>query len=239
MNISPSKPVIVALDFATEKQACQTMDLLDPALCRIKIGKELFTSTGPVIVRRAIDAGFDVFLDLKYHDIPNTVAGACSAAADLGCWMINLHASGGRAMMETASERLSHHRERPMTVAVTVLTSLDEAAINEVGYTETIAALVVRLAALSQDCGLDGVVCSTYEIESIRHRCGEQFVTVTPGVRPKNSGSDDQRRVATPAQALAAGADFLVIGRPITQAENCAAALQRIYSELPVSRSLT
>jgi orotidine-5'-phosphate decarboxylase len=208
------------------------VELLDPARCRLKIGKELFTRAGPGLVRRVIDAGFDVFLDLKYHDIPNTVAGACSAAADLGCWMINLHASGGRAMMEAACERLAHHAARPLLVAVTVLTSMDETAVGEVGFTTDPHGLVLRLAGLAQECGMDGVVCSAHEIRSIKQRCGNDFMAVTPGVRPKDSAADDQLRVATPAVAVGAGADFLVIGRPITRAEDPAAALDAIYAEV-------
>ena len=226
-----SKYVVVALDFATARECHAMMDKLDPGRCRVKIGKELFTSTGPSIVKYAVDQGFDVFLDLKYHDIPNTVANACSAAADLGCWMVNVHASGGRPMLEAAVGRLAQLKSRPLLVAVTVLTSLDDHAIHEVGFRENTASLVERLALLSKDCGLDGVVCSTHEIRNIKQCCGAKFLTVTPGVRPAGTSVDDQKRVATPAQALAAGGDFLVVGRPITQADDCSVALDAIYAQ--------
>jgi orotidine-5'-phosphate decarboxylase len=222
--------IVVALDFPTEFEAFRVIDQLDPETCRVKVGKELFTRLGPSVIRRAVDAGFDVFLDLKYHDIPNTVAGACKAAAELGCWMINVHASGGRAMMEAAVEGLSHHRIRPLLVGVTVLTSMVRAAIEEVGYQETPEKLVLRLATLSRDCGLDGVVCSPHEIRPIKDRLGQDFLTVTPGVRPPAASSDDQSRVATPAEARAAGGDYLVIGRPITRTANCRSAVAEIYA---------
>ncbi len=235
VGTSDPKRVIVALDFATENEAWQMLELLDPNRCRVKVGKELFTRAGPAFVSRIIDAGFDVFLDLKYHDIPSTVAGACSAAADLGCWMINVHASGGRDMMSAASECLARYQTRPKLIAVTVLTSLDDTAVAEVGFTTGAEQLVMRLAALGQKCGMDGVVCSTHELESIKQRCGPGFVAVTPGIRPKGSANDDQRRVATPSGAVAAGADFLVIGRPITRAANPAHALDAIYAEISQS----
>lgn len=230
--LSDRKRVVVALDFPTEKDALDIAQRLDAATCRLKIGKELFTRAGPAMVRRLIDDGFDVFLDLKYHDIPNTVAGACDAAADLGCWMINVHASGGRAMMDAACERLAHRRVRPLLVAVTVLTSMDEQAVGEVGYAHDPHSLVSRLASLGRECGMDGVVCSAHEIQEIKQRCGEAFLAVTPGVRPQDASRDDQRRVATPAAAVRAGADFLVIGRPITRAVDPAAAVAAIYAEL-------
>ncbi len=232
------KRVIVALDFPAETEALQMVQLLDPTRCRLKIGKELFTKAGPALVRRVIDDGFDVFLDLKYHDIPNTVAGACSAAADLGCWMVNVHASGGRAMMIAARESLTHRRVKPLLVAVTVLTSMDDAAIKEVGYASDAQKLALRLAALSRDSGLDGVVCSPQEIRAIKECCGGSFLAITPGVRAKDTSVDDQRRVATPAAAIGAGADFLVVGRPITRAPDPAGALESIYSELSASRGI-
>ncbi|MFT4580362.1 MAG: orotidine-5'-phosphate decarboxylase [Gammaproteobacteria bacterium] len=231
------KAIIVALDFSTEQSCCALLDQLDPSQCRVKIGKELFTSIGPNIVRRAIDSGFDVFLDLKFHDIPNTVAAACRAAADLGVWMVNVHASGGRQMMEAAREELAHLSSRPLLVAVTVLTSLDDSAVRELGFADDTNALVKRLARLSHDCGVDGVVCSPHEIRMIKECCSNQFLAVTPGVRPKGSDLGDQRRVATPSEAFSAGADFLVIGRPISRAADCAAALTAIYSELRADHS--
>ena len=226
------KRVIVALDYASEKEGWHIVERLDPARCRLKIGKELFTHTGPKFVCRVIDAGFDVFLDLKYHDIPNTVAGACSAAADLGCWMVNIHASGGRAMMEAAVERLAHHRARPLLTAVTVLTSMGETAIAEVGYVGDTHDLVLKLAALSHECGMDGVVCSAHEVKAIKELCGKDFLAVVPGLRPDNTRTDDQHRIATPSAAVEAGADFLVIGRPITRNADPAAAIEAIYCEL-------
>ncbi len=229
--------VIVALDFATEHDAWHLLEQLDPRRCRVKVGKELFTRAGPAFVRRVVDFGFDVFLDLKFHDIPNTVSGACSAAADLGCWMVNVHASGGREMMSAAAERLAHYQSRPLLVAVTVLTSMDHASVLEVGYGAAPDKLVPQLATLAQGCGLDGVVCSAHEIETIRQQCGSTFVAVTPGIRPQGSADHDQRRVATPAGALSAGADFLVIGRPITRAADCVAALDAIYVEISATQA--
>ena len=229
--------VIVALDFATERDARQLLERLDPKRCRVKVGKELFTRAGPAFVRGIIDSGFDVFLDLKFHDIPNTVAGACSAAADIGCWMVNVHASGGREMMLAAAERLAHYQSRPLLVAVTVLTSMDHASILEIGYRSTPDKLVLQLAELTQRCGLDGVVCSAHEIKSIKRHCGSAFMTITPGIRLKGSADDDQRRIATPAGALEAGADFLVIGRPITRAADGAVALKEIYAEISAAHA--
>jgi orotidine-5'-phosphate decarboxylase len=234
---SGANVIIVALDFSTEQSCVALLDQLDPSQCRVKIGKELFTSIGPNIVRRAIDSGFDVFLDLKFHDIPNTVAAACRAAADLGVWMVNVHASGGRQMMEAARDELAHFSSRPLLVAVTALTSLDDNAVRELGFANDANALVKRLAKLSDDCGVDGVVCSPNEIRMIKDSCSAQFLAVTPGVRPKGSDLGDQRRVATPSEALAAGADFLVIGRPITKAADCAAALSAIYNDLVADHS--
>lgn len=225
-------PLIVALDFPTAEQALELVGTLKPASCRLKVGKELFTRAGPPLVERLTGGGFEVFLDLKFHDIPNTVAAACAAAADLGCWMVNVHASGGRAMMEAAAERLARFREPPLLVAVTVLTSMDEAAIREVGFSASPADLVGRLAVLAHDCGMSGVVSSPQELAEIRRICGNDFVTVTPGVRPANAASDDQKRVATPAAAIDAGADYLVIGRPITQADEPAAAVDAILAEI-------
>lgn len=232
VGILDLKRVIVALDFATENDAWQMIEFLDPNRCRVKVGNELFTRAGPAFVSRIINAGFDVFLDLKYHDIPTTVAGACSAAADLGCWMVNVHASGGRNMMSAASECLARYQMRPQLIAVTVLTSLDGTSVAEVGFTTGAEQLVLRLAVLGQECGMDGVVCSTHELGAIKQRCGQGFVAVTPGVRPKGSASDDQRRVATPSRAIAAGADFIVIGRPITRAVNPGHALDSVYAEI-------
>jgi orotidine-5'-phosphate decarboxylase len=197
----------------------------------LKVGKELFTRLGPDFVAKLIGRGFDVFLDLKFHDIPNTVAAACVAAADLGVWMINVHASGGRRMMEAARGRLEDYRQRPLLVAVTILTSLGAADIAEVGFQGTPADNVLRLARLARESGMDGIVCSPREASSIRSDAGAQFLLVTPGIRPAAASRDDQHRITTPADALRAGADFLVIGRPITQAEDPLRALVEIHRD--------
>jgi orotidine 5''-phosphate decarboxylase, subfamily 1 len=196
------------------------------------VGKELFTRAGPPVVEALVKRGFEVFLDLKFHDIPNTVAAACDAAADLGVWMMNLHASGGRRMMETARERLEARSHRPLLIAVTILTSLGETDLAEVGFRGTPAENVRRLAALAADSGLDGVVCSPLEAAELRAERGEEFLLVTPGVRPASAALDDQKRVMTPADALAAGASHLVIGRPVTAAEDPVAALQAILESI-------
>lgn len=226
------RPLIVALDFPDEQQALAMAAALDPAHCRVKVGKELFTRCGPPIVERLVHEGFDVFLDLKFHDIPNTVAAACAAAADLGCWMINVHASGGRAMMEAAAERLARRDVSPLLIAVTVLTSMDAAELRETGFDMEPEALVVRLARLAQSSGMDGVVSSPRELTAIRTACGSEFITVTPGVRPASASADDQKRVATPAAARTAGANYLVVGRPVTRAADPAAAVEGIIAEL-------
>ncbi|MEQ8661488.1 MAG: orotidine-5'-phosphate decarboxylase [Gammaproteobacteria bacterium] len=227
-----AKPVIVALDFAALDAALALADRLDPARCRVKVGKELFTRCGPAAVSALAARGFEVFLDLKFHDIPNTVAGACRAAADLGCWMLNVHAGGGRAMMEAAAVALADHPARPLLIAVTVLTSLDDDALGEIGVAGGAAAQVARLAALARASGLDGVVCSPLELAPLRaHLGGGDFVLVTPGVRPAGASLDDQVRVATPAHAMAAGASYLVVGRPVTQAADPAAAVAAIDAE--------
>lgn len=224
--------VIVALDFPDQAQAMQLVARLDPALCRLKVGKEMFTRYGPPFVEALRKQGFEIFLDLKFHDIPNTVAAACDAAADLGVWMMNLHASGGRRMMEAARNRLAQRDQGPLLVAVTILTSLAAEDIAEVGYSGEPAENVLRLAQLTHDAGLDGVVCSPREAVEIRSQIGNDFLLVTPGVRPKSAAADDQRRVMTPGEAIAAGSSYLVVGRPITGAEDPIAALKRINSEI-------
>ncbi len=224
--------IIVALDYPVAESALELVSALDPALCRLKIGKEMFTRFGPGFVEQVIGRGFDVFLDLKFHDIPNTVAAACAAAADLGVWMVNVHASGGRRMMEAARERLEGLPNRPLLIAVTILTSLSREDIAEVGFQGEPAENVRRLALLARDSGLDGIVCSPLEAADVRARSGEEFLLVTPGVRPESSAADDQRRVMTPSEAVANGADYLVIGRPITGAEDPLRSLQAIHSEL-------
>ena len=229
----PADPrVIVALDFPAAAPALALLEQLDPARCRVKVGKELFTRGGPQLVERAVAAGFDVFLDLKFHDIPNTVAGACAAAADLGVWMVNVHASGGPAMLRAARERLDGLSSPPLLIAVTVLTSLDASDLAAVGCPGEPAERVLQLARLSQQAGLDGVVCSPLEAAAVRAELGPDFRLVTPGVRPVFAASGDQKRVMTPAQALAVGADYLVIGRPITAAAEPMAALAAIEAEI-------
>jgi len=233
------KAVIVALDFASERETWNLVERLDPATCRLKVGKELFTRCGPGLVTKLVDLRFDVFLDLKFHDIPNTVAAACAAAADLGCWMVNVHAAGGRAMLTAAAERLAKCREKPLLIAVTVLTSMDDAALAEVGFSGDTNTQVRRLAKLGHACGVDGVVCSAHELRTIKDACGTGFLAVTPGVRPPSAALDDQRRVATPVDAMTLGADYLVIGRPITRAADPFAVLEAINAELsllPVTR---
>ena len=209
-------------------QALALVDQLDAQTCRVKVGKELFTRSGPESVRALSQRGFDVFLDLKFHDIPNTVAGACRAAADLGCWMLNVHAGGGVAMMEAARKTLDDDVERPLLIGVTVLTSLSDAALLEVGVVDAVREQVCRLASLAANAGLDGVVCSPREVTALRERIGAAFTLVTPGVRPAQSADDDQKRIATPADAIAAGANYLVIGRPISQAAQPNKALAAI-----------
>jgi len=229
--VNPTK-VIVALDFADTASALALVARLDPGLCRLKVGKELFTLAGPDLVRTLVSRGFDVFLDLKFHDIPNTVAAACRAAAGLGVWMLNVHAAGGRRMMMAAQEALSGLPQRPYIIAVTVLTSMSAEDLIEVGVAGSPADQVLRLARLAQHCGLDGVVCSAQEAAMLRADLGAAFRLVTPGIRPAGTEAGDQRRVMTPAQALRAGATDLVIGRPITAAADPLAALRQINFEL-------
>jgi len=227
--------VIVALDNFDQDYLLSIVDQLKPAECRLKVGKEMFCREGPALVRNLVGRGFDVFLDLKYHDIPNTVAQAVKAAADLGVWMVNVHASGGRRMMTAAAEALRHiEGRRPLLTAVTVLTSMDASDLAEIGITESPEEHVLRLAQLAFDCGLDGVVCSAQEAPLLKSRLGRDFLLVTPGVRPEGSPAGDQRRTATPAQAVAMGSDFLVIGRPVTQALNPHAALAAINAEIGI-----
>jgi orotidine-5'-phosphate decarboxylase len=224
--------VIVALDFPDQAKAIELVERLDPGLCRLKVGKEMFTRYGPPFVESLRNRGFDIFLDLKFHDIPNTVAAACDAAADLEVWMMNLHASGGRRMMMAARERLEQRARRPLLVAVTILTSLSGEDIAEVGYRGEPAENVLRLAELTKASGLDGVVCSPLEAVEIRRRIGADFLLVTPGVRPREAARDDQRRVMTPGEAIAAGSSYLVVGRPITAAADPIQALKSINADI-------
>lgn len=220
--------VIVALDYADAKDAIALAARLDPALCRLKVGKELFTAAGPALIEILVQRGFAIFLDLKYHDIPNTVASACKAAAALGVWMLNVHAMGGRAMMQAAREALAAQKQRPQLVAVTLLTSMGESDLADMGLSGRPAEVVLRLARLAQGCGLDGVVCSAQEAQMLKKECGRDFCLVTPGIRPAQAGQDDQKRIMTPEAAVASGADYLVIGRPITRAPDPLAALLKI-----------
>ena len=205
---------------------------LDPTLCRVKVGKELFTRAGPAVVEHLQKMGFEVFLDLKFHDIPNTVAGALRSAAELGVWMVNVHASGGRRMLEAAAEALANRRQAPLLIGVTVLTSMDDTDLAELGYTDTVIERVQRLAGLSADAGLDGVVCSAQEAPLLRRRFGDGFALVTPGIRTQSTSAGDQRRVVTPAQALELGSSYLVIGRSLTGAPDPALALKEVLSDI-------
>lgn len=227
-----SNPVIVALDFPSPEAALALVDRLTPALCRLKVGKELFTRGGPQLVEQLQSRGFEVFLDLKFHDIPNTVAGAVKAAADLGVWMVNVHASGGRRMLEAAREALDGVANPPLLIGVTVLTSLSEEDLRELGYSEKPEQRVLRLARLAEKCGLDGVVCSAQESTLLKRELGAGFCLVTPGIRLTGDDAGDQRRVVTPAAAMAAGSHYLVIGRSVTAAADPLAALERIAGEL-------
>ncbi|MCO6551697.1 MAG: orotidine-5'-phosphate decarboxylase [Gilliamella sp.] len=231
-------PIIVAVDFADIKSAWNFIDRVDPNDCRLKIGKELFTHAGPDFVKQIMQKGFDVFLDLKFHDIPNTVAKAIAATADLGVWMTNVHASGGSRMMTAAKDALySYGKDAPILIAVTVLTSMESTDLQEVGINISPLEQATRLAILAKNCGLDGVVCSAKEVQSFKTRLGSDFKLVTPGIRPAGTNPDDQRRIMTPQRAQAAGSDYLVIGRPITQAEDPAKALQTILATLDSSKS--
>ncbi|MBC3764245.1 orotidine-5'-phosphate decarboxylase [Neptunicella marina] len=231
--MSQSK-IIVALDFNQQQQALNFIDKVTPDLCRLKVGKEMFTHFGPDFVKTLTKRGFDVFLDLKFHDIPNTVAKACIAAADLGVWMVNVHASGGRNMMETTAAALNGLPQPPKLIAVTVLTSMQSDDLKEVGINVEPAEHVKKLATLTKECGLDGVVCSAHEAEMLKTSLGKQFELVTPGIRPIGSAANDQQRIMTPEQAIKAGVDYMVIGRPITQSSDPIATLQQINQSITV-----
>jgi len=228
--------IIVALDFPDQRAALDMASRLDAALCRVKVGKELFTAAGPALVETLVARGFGVFLDLKFHDIPHTVSSACKAAARLGVWMMNVHASGGRAMMQAAREALADSASRPKLIAVTVLTSMAQADLADIGMQGCPEDAVLRLARLAQGAGLDGVVCSAQEARTLRAECGTEFKLVTPGIRPavrmEGRTVDDQKRVMTPRAAMEAGADYLVIGRPITQAADPVEMLRLIQQEI-------
>lgn len=229
--------VIVALDFADATSAQALVNRLHPELCKLKVGKELFTATGPAFVESLVKQGYDVFLDLKFHDIPNTVAKACLAAANLGVWMLNVHASGGLPMMQAAREALDQANltRPPLLIAVTVLTSMDEPTLHSMGIQRSLTEHVLGLASLTQQAGLHGVVCSAQEAAMLKSALGADFCLVTPGIRPLDSSQDDQTRIVTPADAMSLGSHYLVIGRPITKAASPVDALKSILGQLQVS----
>ena len=227
--------VIIALDYDNDAAALDFVSRIDPSTCNLKIGKELFTIAGPKLVSKLVDLNFRVFLDLKFHDIPNTTAQAVKAAASLGVWMVNVHASGGRVMMEKVAnelEKLPSNVQRPIVIGVTVLTSMDQAQLNDIGITCSPQEQVLRLARLTKESGLDGVVSSAQEVALLKKEIGADFITVTPGIRPAGSTLGDQKRVMTPVDAIAAGSDYLVIGRPITQASDPSAVLKSINHDI-------
>lgn len=230
--------LIVALDYDNQQRCLDLAAQLDPSYCRLKVGKEMFTHFGPVIVESLQSLGFEVFLDLKFHDIPNTVAKAVSAAAGLGVWMTNVHASGGLAMMEAAKNTLAHLQSPPLLIAVTVLTSLSDEDIAAVGLQGSAADCVARLACLSARAELDGVVCSAREAGMIKTACGKDFLTVTPGIRPSGADVGDQHRVLSPSAAIKGGSDYLVVGRPITQAKDPLLALKNITKEMILEKQV-
>jgi len=232
MTNTPDSKVIVALDFAEAKNALSLVSQLDPELCKLKVGKELFTAAGPQLIETLIQKDFQVFLDLKFHDIPNTVKKACQAASNLGVWMLNVHASGGSDMMQAALEGVNNSRHNPYLIAVTILTSMSQNNLTELGITRPLEEQVTHLAGLTQAAGLHGVVCSAVEAEILRQTIDDDFLLVTPGIRPVSASQDDQTRIMTPEKALEKGASYLVIGRPITQADDPLAALHSINSDI-------
>lgn len=227
-ELSLGPRIVVALDFSSPEDALAFLPQLDSTLCRLKVGFELFLAGGPAFIETLQKKGFEVFLDLKFHDIPNTVAAACRVASALGVWMVNVHASGGRRMMNAAAEAVAASSHPPILIGVTVLTSMDSQDLKELGVLLQPHEQVQHLAALAKDSGMDGVVCSAHEASQLRAEQGDGFVLVTPGIRPEGVASGDQRRVMTPAQAMAAGSHYLVIGRPITQSRDPAELLSQI-----------
>lgn len=223
--------IIVALDFPDDSGALALIDRIDPDLCRLKIGKELFTRCGPNLVRKIVNQGYDVFLDLKYHDIPNTVANACKAAADLGVWMLNVHALGGPVMLAAAREALPD-KDSPVLIAVTILTSSSEDDLKAVGINQSPQVMVEKLALLAKEQGLDGVVCSAQEAGALKSMLGRDFILVTPGIRLPTDDAGDQKRIVAPVDAVRQGSDYLVIGRPITQADDPVQKLLTINSDI-------
>ncbi|OUS72286.1 orotidine 5'-phosphate decarboxylase [Pseudoalteromonas sp. A601] len=233
MSLEQSKKVLIALDYDDQQTALNFVKQLSPDSCRLKVGKEMFTYFGPAFVKELIDLGFDVFLDLKFHDIPNTIAKAVTAAAKMGVWMVNVHASGGVEMMTKAKQALEQFGDKtPLLIAVTVLTSMDEAELKRLGVEKTPAEQVIYLAKLAKESGLDGVVCSAQEAKQLKAELGEDFKLVTPGIRPAGSDAGDQKRIMTPKQAIDDGSDYLVVGRPITQSADPVAVLKEINDSL-------
>jgi orotidine-5'-phosphate decarboxylase len=230
-------PVIVALDYDNQQSALNLAEQLDPSQCRLKVGKELFTVAGPQLVKALVERDFDVFLDLKFHDIPNTTAHAISAAADLGVWMANVHACGGGRMMEAAQQSLEQKGSDMLLIAVTVLTSMDQSDLQQVGISSSPTEQVLHLARLAKNSGLQGVVCSAQEASALKADLGEDFKLITPGIRLPGSAADDQRRIVSPADAIVMGSDYLVIGRPITQSARPLATLNQINQSLSVQFS--
>lgn len=228
----PIGPVIVALDFPNAQRAVDLAKKLDSSQCRVKVGKELFTAEGPKIIEQLQSLGFEIFLDLKFHDIPNTVSQACLMAAKMGVWMINVHAIGGSLMMKQAKEMIQAVKTPPLITAVTLLTSMDQTSLLQLGCHNSVEDQVLLLAELSKSSGMDGVVCSPKEAKRLKEVLGEEFILVTPGVRPLFSGLNDQKRVLPPKDALSMGADYLVIGRAITEADDPLLALERILSDI-------
>ena len=235
--MSAASPIVVALDFPTGAGALGLARILDPSLCQVKVGYELFVAAGPKLLEDLARLGFRVFLDLKFHDIPNTVAAACRAAARLDVWMLNVHALGGRNMLLAARDAIEALPARPLLLAVTLLTSLSAPDLKEVGIAQGIRSNVIRLAKLAQSCGLDGVVCSAQEAGLLREQLPAPFLLVTPGIRMHDSKGDDQVRIVTPAQAIRLGSDYLVVGRPITRAQSPVQALQEIQGEILRARA--
>lgn len=228
----PAK-LIIALDFNSERDAFELIDQLNPTECALKVGSELFTCLGPNFVQNVVARGFKVFLDLKFHDIPNTVARACAAAADLGVWMINVHALGGSAMMQAAQKSLqAYGHEKPLLIAVTILTSFAQDDLTQLGINSSVDEQVSRLALLAQQSGLDGIVCSTLEVPHIKSLCGKDFLAITPGIRLDVTSSDDQVRVVDVKQARDLGCDYIVVGRPITQAVDPMVVVKGILDSL-------
>lgn len=223
-----NSPIIISLDLEYDK-AIKLAELFDPKSCRLKVGSQLFTSSGPRIVKDLQSLGFDIFLDLKFHDIPNTVSQAVKVAADLGVWMVNVHVSGGSSMLESARKALSSYRNPPLLIGVTMLTSLSNEDVKEIGISD-ISEKVMQLALLAKSNGLDGIVCSPREVKVIKELCGKEFIAVTPGIRTKKM-NDDQSRVSSPKEAINNGSDFLVIGRPITESSNPLKSLNQVLED--------